>query len=58
MIATPMGPKHMNVQLIRDLLARGCGMCGYLWGPAPAFRPHPFFQKQLEIVRQIFKELP
>ena len=56
-IATPMGPKHMEEQTIRDLYARGCGMCGYLWGSAPLFAPHPFFEKQLKIVSQVFKEM-
>ena len=58
LIATPMGPANMTAQSIKDLFARDCGMCGYLWGVPPVLKPHSRFEKQLQTVSRAFKELP
>ncbi len=57
LIATPMGPGDMEAAVIKQLYARGCGMCGYLWGVPPRLKPHPRFDQQLRVVSQVFKEL-
>ncbi len=35
----------------------GCDFFGYAWGTPPDFRPHPRYARELEIVRQAFKEM-
>jgi hypothetical protein len=36
---------------------RGCDFFGYAFGSPPDFRPHPFYRRELDIVRQAFREL-
>ena len=42
----------------REWYAKGCDFFGYAWGVPPDFRPHPRYDKDLEIVRAAFAEMP
>ncbi len=37
--------------------AAGCDFFGYAWGTPPDFRPHPYYEAQLAIVREAFAQM-
>ena len=41
----------------RKWATRGCEFLGYAWGSPPDWRPHPTYQKDLEIVKGAFREM-
>ena len=36
---------------------KGCDFMGYAWGTPPDFRPHPSYEKGLEVVSSAFKQI-
>jgi hypothetical protein len=42
----------------RKWFARGCDFFGYAWSTPPLIKPHPSYDKGLEIVRNAFHQMP